>query len=425
MSKVVTTNKPVAVNPLKLSQPLGAALAFLGIKGALPLFHGSQGCTAFAKVMLVRHFREAIPLATTALTEIATILGGADNIQQSLQVLLTKAKPELIGLCSTALSETRGEDVAGILRTLDCPVPIVYANTPDFYGSLADGYSRAVKAIVASLPEAGPLDRTQVTVLVGSDITPGEAADLKRWVLDFGLTPILIPDLSGSLDGHLAPGGYQGVSTGGTTVAQLRQAGRSAWVLAIGETMRPAAELWQQRFQVPYTLLPGVTGLAASDRLSQCLLAWGGGPVPEPYPSQRRQLLDAMLDTHFYLGHKRVALALEPDLLSVMVHFLVSMGAEIQAAIAPTPSPQLADLPCDTVTIGDLADLEAQAVGSDLLITNSRGAAIAQRLGIPLFRLGFPIFDRLGNGLRSYVGYRGTTQLLFDLGNVLLAAHHP
>jgi nitrogenase molybdenum-iron protein alpha/beta subunit len=59
------------------------------------------------------------------------------------------------------------------------------------------------------------------------------------------------------------------------------------------------------------------------------------------------------------------------------------------------------------------------------LITNSRGAAIAQRLGIPLFRLGFPIFDRLGNGLRSYVGYRGTTQLLFDLGNVLLAAHHP
>jgi nitrogenase molybdenum-iron protein alpha/beta subunit len=76
MSKVVTTNKPVAVNPLKLSQPLGAALAFLGIKGALPLFHGSQGCTAFAKVMLVRHFREAIPLATTALTEIATILGG-------------------------------------------------------------------------------------------------------------------------------------------------------------------------------------------------------------------------------------------------------------------------------------------------------------------------------------------------------------
>jgi len=135
--------------------------------------------------------------------------------------------------------------------------------------------------------------------------------------------------------------------------------------------------------------------------------------------------LDAMLDTHFYLGGKRVALALEPDLLSVMVHFLVSMGAEIQAAIAPTPSPQLADLPCDTVTIGDLADLEAQAVGSDLLITNSRGAAIAQRLGIPLFRLGFPIFDRLGNGLRSYVGYRGTTQLLFDLGNVLLAAHHP
>ncbi len=37
-------------------------MAFLGLKGTMPLFHGSQGCTAFAKVVLVRHFREAIPL---------------------------------------------------------------------------------------------------------------------------------------------------------------------------------------------------------------------------------------------------------------------------------------------------------------------------------------------------------------------------
>lgn len=75
MSKVMVSEKPVAIKPLKLSQPLGAALAFLGVKGAIPLFHGSQGCTAFAKVMLVRHYREAIPLATTALSEVSTILG--------------------------------------------------------------------------------------------------------------------------------------------------------------------------------------------------------------------------------------------------------------------------------------------------------------------------------------------------------------
>jgi nitrogenase molybdenum-iron protein alpha/beta subunit len=74
-TKVVARRKAVAVNPLKQSQPLGAALAYLGVKGIMPLFHGSQGCTAFAKVMLVRHFREAIPLSTTAMTEVIDDLG--------------------------------------------------------------------------------------------------------------------------------------------------------------------------------------------------------------------------------------------------------------------------------------------------------------------------------------------------------------
>ena len=421
MSEVLTPKKSVVVNPLKLSQPLGAALAFLGVKGAIPLFHGSQGCTAFAKVILVRHFREAIPLATTALNEVTTILGGEENLKQSLEVLIKKAQPELIGLCSTALSETRGEDVAGLLRTWDYPIPIVYASTPDFRGSLTDGYSRAVEAIVAQIPQPGALNPRQVTLLVGADLTPGEVADLKQMIRDFHFTVMTIPDLSTSLDGHLADQ-YPGVSTGGVTVQALQLAGRSAFILAIGESMRPAAEILQQRFAVPYELLQSVTGLAATDRLIQCLMKWSGQSVPEPYPWQRRQLLDAMLDTHFYLTGKKVALALEPGLLSSMCHFLVSMGLEIQGAISPTRSPLLEHLPCATVTIGDLSDLHSQAEGADLLITNSRGAYIAQDLGIPLLRLGFPIFDRLGYGLRSYVGYRGTTQLLFDLGNLLLEA---
>ncbi|MFN7657902.1 MAG: nitrogenase component 1, partial [Dolichospermum sp.] len=75
MAIAIVPEKSVTVNPLKQSQALGASLAFLGLKGTMPLFHGSQGCTAFAKVVLVRHFREAIPLATTAMTEVTTILG--------------------------------------------------------------------------------------------------------------------------------------------------------------------------------------------------------------------------------------------------------------------------------------------------------------------------------------------------------------
>jgi nitrogenase molybdenum-iron protein alpha/beta subunit len=103
-----------------------------------------------------------------------------------------------------------------------------------------------------------------------------------------------------------------------------------------------------------------------------------------------------------------------------MTHWLISMGAEVQVAVTTTRSLLLEKIPVETVVVGDLGDFEDLAVGSDLLITNSHGAAIAQKLDIPLYRMGIPIHDRLGNGQRCTVGYRGTMQLLFDIGNLFL-----
>ena len=57
MARVTLSKKACTVNPLKMSQPLGGALAFMGVDGCMPLLHGSQGCTSFGLVLFVRHFR--------------------------------------------------------------------------------------------------------------------------------------------------------------------------------------------------------------------------------------------------------------------------------------------------------------------------------------------------------------------------------
>ena len=425
MATVIVPQKSVAVNPLKQSQPLGAAFAFLGLKGMMPLFHGSQGCTAFAKVILVRHFREAIPMSTTAMTEVTTILGGEDNIEQAILTLVEKAKPEIIGLCTTALTETRGDDMEGILKNirnrhpeLD-DLPIVFVSTPDFKGALQDGFAGAVESIVKELPQAGETRLDQITILASSAFTPGDVQEIKEIVTTFGLKPVFVPDLSASLDGHLDDS-FNSTTGGGTTVQELREIGRSAFTLALGESVRGAAQILQQRFGTPYKVFQQLTGLDAVDNFLLELAALSGTEVPEKYRRQRRQLQDAMLDTHFFFGRKRVSLALEPDLLWSTVWFLQSMGAEVQAAVTTTKSPLLEQLPVEKVVIGDLEDFEDLAIGSDLIVTNSHGVRISQKLGIPLYRQGIPIFDRLGNGLFTKVGYRGTTQLLFDIGNILL-----
>ncbi|WP_375512448.1 nitrogenase iron-molybdenum cofactor biosynthesis protein NifN [uncultured Nostoc sp.] len=425
MAIVSISNKALTVNPLKQSQALGATLAFLGLKGTMPLFHGAQGCTAFAKVVLVRHFREAIPLATTAMTEVTTILGGEENVEQAILTLVEKANPEIIGLCSTGLTETRGDDIEGFLKEIRDRHPelndlaIVFAPTPDFKGALQDGFAVAVESIVKEIPQPGELRTEQVTILAGSAFTPGDVQEIKEIVTSFGLVPIFVPDLGASLDGHLEDD-YSAVTVSGTTLKQLQEVGSSAFTLALGESMRDAAKILSERFDTPYEVFSQLTGLEPVDEFIQALAFLSGNSVPEKYRRQRRQLQDAMLDTHFYFGAKRVSLALEPDLLWSIVHFLQSMGAQIHAAVTTTRSHLLEKLPIKSVTIGDLEDFQSLVDGSDLLIGNSNVSAIAKQLSIPLYRLGLPIYDRLGNGQFTKVGYRGTMELVYGIGNLFL-----
>ncbi|KAF0118826.1 MAG: nitrogenase molybdenum-iron protein NifN [Rhodospirillaceae bacterium] len=178
--RIVVSPRSCTTNPLKHSAPLGGALAFMGLEGCLPLLHGSQGCTAFALVLMVRHFRESIPLQTTAMNEITTILGGLDTLEQALLTIRARAHPKVIGICTTGLTETRGEDFRGDLQIIRTRRPeladtaLVLATTPDFAGGLQEGWGKAVTAIVEQLvePSGLPVLPNQVNLLTPSHFSP-------------------------------------------------------------------------------------------------------------------------------------------------------------------------------------------------------------------------------------------------------------
>lgn len=430
MAEVIAGKKACTTNPLKMSAPIGAALAFLGMERALPLLHGSQGCTAFGLVLFVRHFRETIPLQTTAMSEVTTILGGMENIEQALLNIKKRANPALIGICSTGITEAKGDDVGGFLKLIRDKHPelagteVVYASTPDFVGGFSDGWAKAVTAMIDTLVEPTKVATPwQVNILAGCHLTPGDIEEIRETVEAFGLTPIILPDLSGSLDGHI-PETFLPHTLGGTRLEHVRDMGSSALTIAIGEQMRPAAELLEKKTGVPFKVFDRLTGLAASDAFIALLSDLSEQDVPAKYKRQRSQLQDAMLDGHFYFGEQKVAIAAEPDLLFALSHFFADMGAKVTCAIAPQDAPVLKHVAADTVRIGDLADFEQHAAGCDLLVTHSHGRQAAANLGIPFWRAGLPTFDRLGVAHKVSVGYRGTRDLIFEVGNVFMEQLH-
>jgi nitrogenase molybdenum-iron protein alpha/beta subunit len=302
---------------------------------------------------------------------------------------------------------------------------VVHVATADYDGGLETGYARAVEAIVriadCGFPDSigtGLLaDCKQINLLAGSHLTPADFAEIRDLVADFGMSAIILPDLS-ALDG--SRGEVSPLATGGTSVDDVRRMGQSVMTIALGMSMEPAAKLLQQKFGMGYRVFEGVAGLADADRLMQTLSAASGRPVPTRQERQRRVLQDTMRDAHFFFGGKKICLALEPDLAAQTSKWLDEMGATPELAVIPTLSPAADHIRARDVRIGDLFSITGDF---DLLIANSHGESAAKRLGVPLYEMGFPVYKTLGYTSKVLIGYRGTTALINEVGSLLMKQH--
>jgi len=265
-SELRTPNSELRINPLKHSPAVGAAMALQGIDAALPIIHGAQGCTFLGKVLLTKHFREPIALASSKLFVEDVVMGSEEKLTRAIEGFVKKNKPALIGVLTSGLSEVKGDDVAATVRRVQgtgSGVKVIHISTPDYDGGLETGYARAVEAIVgiaecelrnteSPLTPPSPLGerievRGQINIIVGSHLTPADVGELREVVESFGMRAILLPDLS-ALDGSRQ--GFSPLAVGGTTIEELSAMGSSDFTIALGTSMGPAARMLQQKFGI-------------------------------------------------------------------------------------------------------------------------------------------------------------------------------
>jgi nitrogenase molybdenum-cofactor synthesis protein NifE len=411
----------VLINPLKHSQSVGAAIALQGIHNAIPVIHGAQGCTFLGKVLLTKHFREPIALASTKIFAEDVIMGSDENISKVIEGIIGKNSPDLIALLTSGLSEVRGDDVQAIVKKYrqNSAVNVVHIPTPDYEGGLETGYARAVEALIGTIDSSrsmlrAPCARGQVNVLAGSHLSPADFSELRDIIESFGLRPIILPDLS-ALDGSRK--GISPLAVGGATMEEIALMGSSELTIALGASMERPAGLLRERFDIDYKVLESIAGLEGTDGLMATLSRVSGNPVPSRYERQRRVLRDGMRDAHFYFSGRRAGIALEPDLSLQTSRWLDEMGADVRTVVIPQPSKAAERITAESVVVGDLSSLDG---GLDILISNSHAEDAAKDLGIPLYQTGFPVYKILGNNSKFSVGYRGSLTIINEVANLLM-----
>ena len=407
-------NESLSINPLKHSPSIGAAIALQGIDNAMTVLHGSQGCNFLGKVLLTRHFMEPISMMSTKVFAEDVVMGSEERLQVTVKDVLEKNSPEIVGVLSTALAEVRGEDFEAVLGEFsDGPAVVMHVPTPDYKGGLEEGYAAAVEKLVL-LAEPESITKTdRVNIIVGSNITPADACELRNIIEDFGLEPVFLPDpaaLDGSRDS------FSAMASGGTGLDSIRTMGSAALTLIIGPSLTGAGELLFERCnKMPFVVLDSLTGLAASDKFFSLLLELSGREdIPARYQRDRKVLVDGMRDALDIMGGKRIALAQEADTALALCGMLQEMMAEVPMVVIPTEARVAKRIPAQEVVIGDYGSLKGQF---DLLVAGSHGKSTAKELGARHFEWGFPVFNRLGINSTLTVGYRGTLNMINQIGN--------
>jgi nitrogenase molybdenum-iron protein NifN len=429
---VVRKQRPATTNTCRVCAPLGAVLAFRGLRGCVPLVHGSQGCATYIRRYLISHFREPMDVASTSFTESSTVFGGKSNLATAIANLRDQYAPEVVGICTTCLAETIGEDTRGIIRDLaatDAALPrVIHVATPSFKGCQHKGFHDTVSAILTQVAQGGERMR-QINVLAGP-VSPADLRHLREVLNALGLPAILFPDYSETLDGpSLAR--YEPIPAGGVGLDELARAGRSTCTIQFGDTLEPGpGAVLEQTHGVPLVRLGLPIGVQASDAAFAALAEVAGAPLPESLASERGRLVDAYVDGHKYVSQRRVAVVGDPDLAVALAGFAAEIGMIPVLVASGAATGRMAQaLALRGVTTAEvLEDADHDGIGvriaalkPDLILGPSKSYPTARAQSIPLVRVGFPVHDRIGAGRILHLGYRGTQRLFDEVVNTLLA----
>lgn len=424
---------------------MGASLALSGIRGCISILHGSQGCATYIRRHMATHFNEPVDIASSSLTEEGTVFGGEKNLISGLENMIQLYDPEIIGVATTCLAETIGEDVAGILKKFrekhpESQVKIVNVSSAGYGGTQYEGFFRALRALTEQISEE--CEKGDYINVITPQISPADTRWLRSFLDEAGIQYILLPDLSENLDG-VSVSVYERLKKGGTSVREIQKMSGAKLTIEmsdfIEDSVSPAVYL-KERYGVPFERIPLPTGIGAMDRFMD-IVESAGGKITERMKKERGRYLDAMVDAHKYAAEARVCIFGEPDFVKSVCSLCCEIGAVPVIAATGSVCPDLREAlqdmmqeASDRVFAGDFliaddADFDhidkwCGEYGINLMIGSSDGRRIAAERRIPLIRCAFPIHDHVGGQRVQTLGFEGSFFLIDGIANDMLDRVH-
>jgi nitrogenase molybdenum-iron protein beta chain len=425
----------LTVNPAKACQPLGAVFAAAGFEGSLSYVHGSQGCVAYFRSHLARHFKEPVSSVSDSMTEDAAVFGGMNNIVDGLANAYKMYQPKMIAMSTTCMAEVIGDDLHAFIAnakekgSVPADFPVASCHTPSFVGSHITGYDAQVKGVLQQFWEGKTrVEGDSINIVGGFDgYAVGNIRELKRLLAEMGVEATFLADVSDVFDTP-TDGTYR-MYDGGTPLAAVEAALNAKATLSLQEystikTLEYAEAKGQavQSFHHP-------VGVAATDEFLLAVSKLTGKAIPASLTKERGRLVDAIADSVAHLHGKKFAIYGDPDLCLGLTRFLMELGAEPVHVLSTNGNKDWEAKATELLASSPFGSGGNAWAGKDLwhmrsllftepvdfLIGNTYGKYLERDTGIPLIRIGFPIFDRHHHHRYPVWGYQGSLNVLVKI----------
>lgn len=436
------------VNPCKMCMPMGASQAMKGIKKSMTIIHGSQGCSTYIRRHMAAHYNEPVDIASSSLSEEGTVYGGARNLKIGISNLVKMYQPEVVGVLTTCLAETIGDDIERIVKEVrDMPgladVDIIPMPTPGYSASETEGYFKAIRSMIQyydqeMLNDGIPIIRGDYANIVVSGATCEDIRELKRLVDSCGIQAIFIPDISDVLDAPYKED-FNKLHEEGTEREEIKAMLGAKVTIELGgfvaDHYSPAVYL-EEKHGIKAYRIPLPIGLTYVDQFIETLTGAMGRKIPAPLVLERGRLLDGMIDSHKHSALGRVAVFGEMDLVYAIASLMAENGVQVKTVMTGALSKSFKtamvalmdsyDQDCHVMQDSDFETLREVIRERDvnLMIGNSNGKFIWEKDGVELVRVGFPVHDHIGAQRKMRFGYKGSIRLLDEVVNALLDQKH-
>ncbi|MCW3128839.1 MAG: nitrogenase component 1 [Methanophagales archaeon] len=406
-------------DPTQDCKLVGAARALSGVKDAVTIVHGRPGC--HCGILLLRALssnQNDIRIVSSGFRAQDMVYGAEGRLAGTIRLCYDKFKPSLIAALNCSAPVIMGDDVAGVVHAIkkEIPADIITLSTGGYEGPAWIGYEETLTELTRYMvPGETESDKVNLIGFKQDDVKAyADLLEIERMLSSQGIT----------INTVLTNSRFD----------ELKNAPKASLNIVLGGDGIESAKIMQEKFDTPFVLTPYPFGLNNSIEFLESVTKSLSKEVNEEFIAIEKDRIKERIERIFLFlqGIYDMSVAVVGDAgrafdLAKFLSDELCLNVKVLAITSRNhislDKTKTNDGYFETLLIEpDRFEMneEIKTKGVEMIFGSSMEKKLAWELGVPLFRIFYPVIDEVSISDAPYAGFTGTTHLTEKIINSVI-----